>query len=103
MIRLVVTMIIKEGKMDEFLAECKKIRPKVLAEKGCIAYDYHHEIQSFLGSQEPVQKNRITLLETWESLDALKTHSAEPHMKEFLAKVKDLRESVTARVLEPAF
>jgi quinol monooxygenase YgiN len=103
MIRLVVTMVIKEGKMDAFLAECKKIRPQVLAEKGCIMYDYHREIQSPLGSQEPVQKNRITLLEAWESLDALQEHSAAPHMKEFLARVKDMRESVTARVLEPAF
>ncbi len=103
MISLVVTMVIKEGRMDEFLAECKKIRPKVLAEKGCFAYDYFKEVQSPLGSQEPVQKNRITLLERWESMEALQEHSDAPHMKEFLSKVKEWRESVTSRVLEPAF
>lgn len=103
MISLVVTMVIKDGKMEEFLKECKRIRPLVLAEKGCLAYDYFKDIQSPLGSQEPVQTNRITLLERWESMEDLMVHSSQPHMKEFLGKVKELRQSVTARVLEPAF
>ena len=103
MIQVVVTMIIKEGKMEPFLNECKKLRPRVLAEKGCLGYEYFREIPSPLGNQEPVQKNRITLLERWESVEALKTHSSMPHMKEFLDRVKDLRESVSSRVLEPAF
>jgi quinol monooxygenase YgiN len=96
-------MIIKEGKMELFLTECRKLRPLVLAEKGCFGYEYFREVSSPLGNQESVQNNRITLLERWESLDALKTHSSMPHMKVFLDRVKDLRESVSSRVLEPAF
>ena len=43
-----VTMIIKKGKMDEFLAECRKIRSLVLAEKGCLMYDYTQAIYHWL-------------------------------------------------------
>lgn len=96
-------MVIKEGKMKEFLAECAKIRPLVLKEKGCIAYDYSRELPSSLPIQEPINPNRVTLVEKWESMDDLNTHSASPHMKEYGPRVKDLRESVSARVMEPIF
>jgi hypothetical protein len=65
MIQVVVTMIIKEGKMELFLTECRKLRPLVLAEKGCFGYEYFREVSSPLGNQESVQNNRITLLERW--------------------------------------
>jgi quinol monooxygenase YgiN len=103
MINLVVTMVIKEGKMEAFLAECAKIRPLVLKEKGCIAYDYSREIPSTLPIQEPINPNRVTLVERWESMEDLTLHSAAPHMKEYGPRVKDLRVSVSARVLEPIF
>ncbi len=61
MIYSIVTMIIKKGKMDEFLAECAKIRPLVLAEKGCLMYDYTREIETGSDRQEPFHPDRITL------------------------------------------
>jgi quinol monooxygenase YgiN len=103
MINVMVTMIIKEGRMNDFLAECAKIRPGVLKEEGCHGYEYTREIASPVGIQEPVDSNRITLLERWESIAAIEAHSASPHMKEFGPRVKDLRASVTARVTEPIF
>jgi quinol monooxygenase YgiN len=100
---VVVTNQIREGRMADFLAACKIVQPKVLAEKGCIAYDYIREIASPLGAQEPVDDQRVTLVEKWESLDALAAHGQAPHVKEFGASVRDLREKVTIRVGEPIF
>lgn len=89
--------------MKEFLALGEELRPLVLMEKGCQAYEYTREIASPLGIQEPVEANRITLIERWESLDALKAHLETLHMKEAGLKMKDLRSSVVAKVLESVF
>jgi len=100
---ILVTMIVKEGRMQEFLAVCEELRPLVLKENGCQAYEYTREIPSPLGIQEPIETNRITLIERWESFDALKAHMETPHMKAAGLKMKDLRSSVVARVLESLF
>ena len=103
MIHILVTMVVKEGRMKEFLSIGEKLRSQVLKEKGCLAYDYTREIASPLGIQEPVDPDRITLVERWESVEALKAHMDAPHMKELGPKMGDLRSSVVARVVEPIF
>jgi quinol monooxygenase YgiN len=103
MLHILVTMMVKEGRMKEFLAVCAELRPSVLREAGCQAYEYTRDAASPLGIQEPVEANRITLIERWESLDALKAHMGTPHMKEAGLKMKDLRTSVVARVVESIF
>lgn len=97
MIYSIVTMIIKKGKMDEFLKECAKIRPKVLAEAGCLMYDYTREIETGSDRQETLHPNRITLYEKWASSEALDVHNSMPYMDAFGARVAPLRESVTIR------
>lgn len=97
MIYSVVTMMIKKGKMDEFLAECRKVRPLVLAEEGCLMYDYTREIDTGSPVDEPVDSDRITLYEKWKSIEALEIHSAAPYMDAFVRRVAPLRESVTVR------
>jgi quinol monooxygenase YgiN len=103
MIHILVTMMVKEGGMEEFLRLCGRLRPLVLAEKGCLAYDYARDIASPLSIQEPLDRNRVTLVEKWESLDALKAHLATAHMKESGPAMNALRESVVARVCESIF
>ena len=103
MIYVVVTMKIAKGKMIEFLDACAEVRPHVLREKGCHGYEHTREVPSPLGIQEPIDPDRITLVERWESLAALEAHSRAPHMAPFAAQVKGLRESVSARVCESIF
>ena len=103
MLHIIVTMMVKEGRMKEYLAVCEELRLLVLMEKGCQAYEYAREIASPLGIQEPIEANRITLIERWESIDALKAHMETRHMKEAGVKMKDLRSSVVARVVESIF
>jgi quinol monooxygenase YgiN len=102
MVHVVVTFIIKEGMMDQYLDGIKKLCPLVLAEKGCAEYTYIREISSPLTIQEPVQDRRLTLVEKWESLDALKTHLKSPHMAEYTKLLGPMRESTSARVGETA-
>ena len=54
-------------------------------------YDYTREIDSGSDRQEPIDPNRVTLFEKWASLAALDTHSAMPHMTEFVARVGPMR------------
>jgi quinol monooxygenase YgiN len=103
MVYCIVTMIIKNGKMDEFLAECRKIRPLVLAEKGCLMYDYTREIDTGSDRQEPINPDRITLYEKWASREALDIHSGMPYMIEFVSRVAPMRESVIMRTGIEAF
>ncbi len=103
MIHIVVTMIVKPGRLPDFLAECKKLRPLVLAEPGCIEYVYTRDTASPLGIQEALDANRITLIEKWDSLAALQAHTEQAHMKDFGPRIQAMRESVTARVTELAF
>jgi len=103
MIYLIVTMTIKEGKMAEFLAEGMRVRPLVLAEKGCLMYDYTRDIDIGSAVQEPVNTHRVTLLEKWASREDLDNHAATDHMREFVARVASLRESVVIRSVIEAF
>ena len=98
-----VTMIIKKGKIEEFLVECQKIRPIVLAEFGCLMYDYTREIHSGSERQEPVNSDRITLYEKWESIESLNMHLNTQHMKEFVLRVAPMRENVIIRTGTEAF
>ena len=99
MIHLVVTFIVKEGKMEEYLALSKELRGHVLMEKGCWEYTFTREYKSSLPIQEEVNPNRVTLIEKWETAEDLAVHGEAPHMKEFGPKLRALRDSATARVM----
>ena len=43
----------------------------------------------------------MTVVEKWETLDALYEHLKAPHMTEYRAKVKDYVRGVELQVLEP--
>ncbi|MDR0389696.1 MAG: antibiotic biosynthesis monooxygenase [Spirochaetaceae bacterium] len=100
MIHVVVTFTIKDGMMDQYLEGIKKLCPLVLAEKGCVEYTYIREIASPLAIQEPVQTNRLTLVEKWESFEDLKAHGRSAHMVEYTKLLGPMRESASARVGE---
>ncbi|MBN2625658.1 MAG: antibiotic biosynthesis monooxygenase [Spirochaetales bacterium] len=103
MIYLCVNMTIKEGKMEEFQEACRKVRPQVLAEEGCLMYDHTRDLSLDFIPGEPFGDRVITLYEKWESREALDAHLKTAHMKEFSASVADLREKVTIRTGTEAY
>ncbi len=43
-----------------------------------------------------------TIVEKWESVDALKAHLVAPHMVEYREKVKGMMQEFKLTILEPA-
>jgi len=63
----------------------------VRQEKGCIQYIPTVDIASGLPPQVS-DANLVTMIETWESLEALRNHLKTPHMAAFFEKRKDMVE-----------
>ena len=101
MIHVTASIRIKEGCRDEYLARFKENLSNVRAEEGCIEYvpcvdaDTGWKIQT-------VDPRRVTVLEKWASMEALRAHSRAPHMEGFRKKAGHLVESVTLQVGESA-
>jgi quinol monooxygenase YgiN len=101
MIYGVVSVQVKAGKLQEFLELFKSNAIKVRQEKGCIQYIPVVDIDVSLPIQA-LDKNVVTILETWESLAALHDHFATPHMAVYFKKEKDLIEGVSLKMLQEA-
>ncbi len=102
MIHVIATVECVPGKKAEYLKIFKANLKAVRAEKGCIAYGPNVDTPSGMPVQPPIRENAVVILETWESLDALKAHLGTKHMQECFAATKDLAKSTTVQVLTPA-
>jgi len=101
MIFVIATVEVKPGKRDAFLAEFRKNVPNVLAEKGCIEYGPTVDAKTDIKAQIPRRDNVVTIVEKWESLQALQAHLGAPHMAAYRERVKDYVVGVTLQILEP--
>jgi quinol monooxygenase YgiN len=54
------------------------------------------------GFQAKLGPDTFAVIEKWESIDALKTHAAAPHMAAYGAKVKDMLANRVIHVRSPA-
>jgi quinol monooxygenase YgiN len=101
MIYVIATIEVKPGKREPFLAEFHRNMPNVRAEKGCIEYGPTVDLRTDIRAQVPPRENTVTIVEKWESLQALQAHLQAPHMGQYRERVKDIIASVTLQVLEP--
>ncbi len=99
MINVIASIKVKPGKKAEFIEIFKSNVPKVLQEKGCIDYTPTVDVNSSIPIQV-LEENTVTILEKWESLECLRNHLETPHMIAYGERVKDIVESVSAKVLE---
>jgi quinol monooxygenase YgiN len=51
---------------------------------------------------QSLDENIVTIIEKWESLEALRDHLNEPHMLTYKEKVKDIVEGISIKVLQEA-
>lgn len=102
MIYVIATVELSEGGKGKYLAELKRVTPSVLKEKGCLEYGPTVDVPTGIPIQGPRRENVVTLIERWESVDALKAHLTQPHFLEYRERVKDVMKSVSIRVLTPA-
>ena len=101
MIHVIASIRIKAGKVSEYLEILKENVPKVRGEKGCIDYLPTVDIDAGLPRQAK-DADLVTIIERWESMDALHTHLGAPHMQSYREKSKDLVESGSIRILQEA-
>lgn len=102
MIIVIAAIEVAPGKRDAFLKEFHKIVPEVHAENGCIEYGPTIDEPTGIPVQNPLRENVVTVVEKWDSVDALKAHLAAPHMARYRETVKDLVKGLTLQVLRPA-
>ena len=101
MIHVIASVTVKEGKLEEFLDAFKANVPLVKEETGCIEYTPAVDTPSGIDAQV-TDARVVTVIEKWETLDALRAHGVAPHMLDYREKVKDIVEGVSLKVLEDA-
>ena len=102
MIIVLATIELNPGKRSDFLAEFRKIVPKVRAEVGCHEYFPAIDTVSGLPVQGPAREDTVVVIEKWESVAALEAHLIAPHMMEYRPKVKEFISRVGLQILQPA-
>ena len=102
MIHVVAVITAKPGQREAILEAVRANLPAVRAEKGCIEYGPAVDAEGVGGLQTRVGPDTFLVIEKWADADALKAHSAAPHMSAYAAKVKDLVAGRTIHVLSPA-
>ncbi len=101
MIHVIATIEVKSGKRDAFLDDFRKLVPLVLEEDGCIDYGPTVDLPTNMGIQGPPREDVATIVERWESLEALEAHLMAPHMIAYREKAKDMIEGMKLQILQP--
>jgi len=101
MITVIATVQCQPGHRDDFLKEFHAIVPLVLQEEGCIEYGPTVDSTTDIGNQHK-DEDRVTIVEKWGSLNALKAHLVAPHMQTYRPRVQDFVSSAELRILEAA-
>jgi quinol monooxygenase YgiN len=102
MIHVLATIQLTPGRQADFLAQFHKLVPLVRAEQGCVEYGPAVDLPTPVAGVPPVRNDVVTVIEKWESVQALQDHLAAPHMSRYRDAVKDLVAGVEIRVMEPA-
>lgn len=101
MIYVIATVDLVPGQREAFLAEFHKLVPDVLAEQGCLFYGPTVDLPTGNPKQVPLRENVVTIMESWESLEALQAHLQAPHMGPYRERVKNLVQSTQLQILQP--
>ena len=101
MINVVASIKVAEGRREDFIKIFLELMPKVHQENGCVEYFPAIDVASDLEVQD-IDINCVTVLEKWQTLDALKAHLAAPHMDEFRDNTEGMVESLTLKILQSA-
>ena len=102
MIHVIAVITTHPGQRDKVLEAFRANVPAVRAEAGCIEYGAAVDASPALPIQTAYGPDTFVVIEKWESLDALKAHSAAPHMAAYAAKTRELLASRVIHVLSPA-
>jgi quinol monooxygenase YgiN len=88
---LVTQIYIRSGTEAEFEADAVKAAKASMAEKGCLAYEFHRDLE---------KPGHYTLIERWTGLAPLREHLTKEHTKRIQAVFDEL--STTPRTTDIA-
>lgn len=81
MIKVVAKNYIQEGKFEDILDLYKELVEKTIKEPGCIKYELFQDINN---------PRILTMIEEWESIEALDSHEKTEHFVRIFPLLKDL-------------
>ncbi len=102
MIHVIAEIELNPESKERFLTVLHQNIPSVTSENGCLAYNPAMDVDADLPVQGRLRENSVTIIEAWESLDALHAHLKTPHMAAYREATRGLVKNVVVRVLEPA-
>ena len=100
MINVIASISVVPDKVVEFVKIFNENVPNVLDEDGCIEYYPTVDIETGLELQQ-TDPSVVTIIECWESIEALKRHLKTPHMLRYREQTKNLVKKVSLKVLQP--
>jgi len=101
MIHVIATIELKPDCRDDYLKILSENVPKVKAEDGCLAYEPTIDMESGLPIRSEIRDNVVTIIEAWETLEALHVHLKTEHMAAYREAVVDYVAGLQVRVLSP--
>ncbi len=101
MIHVLASIGVNPGKRAEFIALFKENIPAVLNETGCVEYIPTIDTNSGIDTQWK-DENVVTIIEKWETIEALRDHLVASHMVAFQKNAADLIEDISLTILEDA-
>ena len=101
MIHVVAKINVGEGQRDALVALFKDVVAEVRAEQGCIEYVPTIDAAADMDGQA-TDGCAVTVIEKWESIEALKAHLATPHMGAFFGQAEPMIQGIDLQVLEDA-
>jgi quinol monooxygenase YgiN len=81
MIKVVAKNYIQEEKMEEIMKLYKELVEKTVKEPGCIKYELYQDLND---------TRIVTMIEEWESIEALAEHEKSEHFTRIFPLLKDL-------------
>lgn len=101
MITVLASITVLEEKKTEFIDIFKANIGAVKAEDGCIEYYPSVDFETPLSLQD---KNPavITIVEQWDSFEALEKHLQTPHMIEYKEKTQNMVTDIALKILQNA-
>ncbi len=102
MIHVIAVITAKPGQRDTVLEAFKANVPAVLAEHGCIEYGAAIDVGNGPATMAAYGNDTFVVIEKWDSMDALKAHSAAPHMVAYGTRTRELVASRAIHILSPA-
>lgn len=99
MVHVIAFITVKPEHREELIKIFNANVPNVLAEDGCIQYTLTTDTDSDIDIQTK-DENVLTVIEKWESKEALQAHLAAPHMDQYRTDTEGMTDGLDLRVLK---